>query len=104
MMENEYKTAWRLASGHTHQQRKQKTTSKKKSPSIKKDVQQDIAISAGLAIALGALPHMAQNQLKGRVGIALRVTGKLGMRAVPVVGVAMTVYDAYRFLDRMRDA
>ena len=103
MMENEYKTAWRLASGHTHQQRKQKT-SKKKSPSIKKDVQQDLAVSAGLAIALGALPHMAQNQLKGRVGIALRVTGKLGMRAVPVVGVAMTVYDAYRFFDRLSDA
>lgn len=97
-MENEYKTAWRLASGHTHVQRKQKTTSKKKSPSMAKQMQKEIAVSAGIGIAMGALTHAAQSQLKGRMGIALRITGRVGLRAVPVIAVGLTVYDAYKFL------
>ena len=107
MMENEYKAAWRAASGHRHVPRKQTSTSNQQTRSTRsmlKQVQKEMAIQAGIGLALGALPHMAQNQLKGRVGIALRLTGRVGMRAVPVVGTAMIVYDAYRFLDRMSDA
>lgn len=40
--------------------------------------------------------HAAQSQIKGKLGIGLRVTGRIGTRAIPIVGTAMLAYDLYR--------
>lgn len=40
--------------------------------------------------------YAARSQLKGGVGVALRVTGRIGLRAIPVVGAAMMAYDLYQ--------
>lgn len=40
--------------------------------------------------------HAAQSQIKGKLGIGLRVTGRIGVRAIPIVGTAMLAYDLYR--------
>ena len=43
-----------------------------------------------------ASKYAAKSQLKGTIGIALRVGGRIGLRAIPVVGVAMLAYDLYQ--------
>ena len=53
----------------------------------------------GMAAGMLAVRYMARNQLKGNLGIAMRVTGRIGTRAIPIVGAAWTAYDIYRFLD-----
>jgi hypothetical protein len=53
----------------------------------------------GMAAGMLAVRYMARSQLKGNVGIALRVTGRIGTRAIPIVGAVWTAYDIYRFLD-----
>ena len=40
--------------------------------------------------------HAAQSQIKGKVGIGLRVGGRIGTRLIPIVGTAMIAYDLYR--------
>ena len=40
--------------------------------------------------------HAAQSQIKGKVGIGLRVGGRIGTRLIPIVGTAMLAYDLYR--------
>jgi hypothetical protein len=40
--------------------------------------------------------HAAQSQIKGKLGIGLRVTGRVGVRVIPIVGTAMLAYDLYR--------
>jgi hypothetical protein len=55
--------------------------------------------SVGNAIAGGsviALKHLAQNQLKGNIGIAGRTVGRVGGRFVPIVGAAMLAHDAWK--------
>ena len=42
------------------------------------------------------MKHAAQSQIKGRIGIGLRVGGRIGLRAIPVVGAAMLAYDLYQ--------
>jgi hypothetical protein len=40
--------------------------------------------------------YAARSQMKGYAGVALRVTGRIGLRAIPVVGAAMLAYDLYQ--------
>ena len=42
------------------------------------------------------MKHAAQSQIKGKLGIGLRVGGRVGLRVIPVVGAAMLAYDLYR--------
>ncbi len=45
--------------------------------------------------------HLAKNQLKGKLGKIGRVTGRVGLRAVPLLGAAMMIHDVkslYKFL------
>ena len=57
------------------------------------------------AITWGApiiLKHLAQNQLRGKIGIAGRIAGRAGLRFVPFIGTALLVkdmYDLYQFFD-----
>ena len=47
--------------------------------------------------------YAAKSQMKGSVGIALRVGGRIGMRAVPVIGLAMLAYDLYKLGEYITD-
>ena len=42
------------------------------------------------------MKHAAQSQIKGKLGIGLRVGGRVGLRVIPIVGAAMLAYDIYR--------
>lgn len=42
------------------------------------------------------MKHAAQSQIKGKLGIGLRVGGRVGLRIIPIVGAAMLAYDLYR--------
>ena len=53
---------------------------------------------AAMAIGMIAATTAAQSQLAGRIGIGLRVGGRLGVRIIPVVGAVLTAYDVYMFL------
>lgn len=49
------------------------------------------------------MKHAAQSQIKGRMGIGLRVGGRIGLRVIPVVGAAMLAYDLYRAYEYLTD-
>ncbi len=55
------------------------------------------------AVLTWALPslfkHLSQNQIKGTIGIIGRTGGKIGLRAVPILGTAMMVKDAIDLAD-----
>lgn len=61
----------------------------------------------GQDLALGALHAMsrqaAQSQIAGRLGVALRVGGRIGVRAVPVLGTALLLYDLYQVYGHISD-
>lgn len=46
--------------------------------------------------ARDAAKYAARSQMKGTVGIALRVGGRIGLRVVPGIGAAMLAYDLYK--------
>ena len=50
-----------------------------------------------------AAKYAARSQMKGTVGIALRFSGRIGLRAVPVVGAAMLAYDLYQLGSYLMD-
>ena len=101
---NEYKEAWLAAC----ELLPQVAPSSDKNPeeyydeysSIMMDRQTEAAI---LSIAHWGMRAAASNQLKGRLGIYMRVGGRVGVRVVPLVGLAITVYDAYRFFDALME-
>ena len=43
-----------------------------------------------------AFKYAAKSQMKGNLGVALRVGGRVGIRVVPVIGAAMLAYDLYQ--------
>jgi hypothetical protein len=47
--------------------------------------------------------YAAQSQMKGALGVGLRVGGRVGLRLVPIVGAAMLAYDVYRAVDWLLD-
>ena len=49
------------------------------------------------------LKHLAQNQIKGKIGIIGRVGGRAGLRFVPVLGTALLVKDAYSLYRYLTD-
>jgi len=56
--------------------------------------QRESAMALGMVVAA----HAAQSQIKGRLGMVLRVGGRLGVRVIPVAGALLTAYDVYMFL------
>ena len=61
----------------------------------------------GQDLALGALHaasrQAAQSQIAGRLGVALRVGGRIGVRAVPILGTALLLYDLYQVYGHISD-
>jgi hypothetical protein len=59
--------------------------------------------TAIFSIGLKAMKHLSQSQLKNRLGVVARISGRAGLRVIPVVGTAMMVYDAYQVFDYFFD-
>ena len=64
---------------------------------IQKEITQSMISGAALGGLMSAAGHAAQSQIAGRVGVTLRVGGRIGLRVIPVVGVALLAYDLYQF-------
>ena len=47
--------------------------------------------------------YMAVANVGGKTGIALRVTGKIGLRAVPIVGAALLARDMHTVYKLLKD-
>ena len=62
---------------------------------------------AARSVMTWALPtlfkHLSQNQIKGTIGIIGRTGGRIGIRAVPILGTAMMVKDAYDLFEYLTD-
>ena len=102
---NAYKEAWLAEAMMTYSQKrsvgKAATSAGKKKKSITPGKAMDIAAkqkAQGIILkgAQQAAKYAARSQVKGSVGIALRLGGRIGLRAVPVVGAAMLAYDLYQ--------
>lgn len=110
-MTNIYKTAWMESSGQgsairtTSSSRKRISKKQNKTRSnysrlvnvARQQAIEQAVVSSAYAISRTA----AQSQVAGRLGIGLRIGGKIGVRAVPVVGavlLAKDIYDLTRYL------
>ena len=71
------------------------------------DVIDSIVHTATGSAVTWALPrimkHLAQNQIKGKIGIAGRTLGRVGGRFVPIIGTAMLIKDAHSVLTYLLD-
>ena len=103
---NPYKRAWYLASSpgahertvspETKTERKRESFGQEFRRHVKQDVQR-AGIHAGLGAAGLAFRYAARSQVTGRLGVATRIGGRIGLRVVPVVGAALIAYDLYQF-------
>ena len=46
---------------------------------------------------------MAKSTVKGRLGMGIRLSGRIGLRAVPFLGAGMLIYDTYRLVDYLME-
>ena len=110
---NPYKQAWMEKSGRDTTVRPtsrripgKRTRYKRKRdllvPSVEM-VQKQIVEQVVLGAAYRASVYASRSQITGKLGIGLRVSGRIGVRVVPVVGavlLAKDIYDAYQFLTK----
>ena len=96
---NEYKMAWLQQCNMMYDNTKVNQSSDDDGSSFYEHVKSNIITGVATGVMMSGLKHAAQSQLKGRLGIALRVGGRVGVRAVPVIGTAMTIYSIYKFLE-----
>ena len=64
---------------------------------VKHHVKKEVRDSLITAAAIGIMSHAAQSQISGPLGIALRTTGRVAIRAIPVIGVAWAAYSIYDY-------
>ena len=103
---NEYKAAWYAQTMVGQQElppkmQMQRTEKRTAQNAQYMGVARGMAKQMGQSAALGTLyavgVHAAQSQMKGRLGVTLRVGGRIGLRVIPVVGMALLAYDMYQF-------
>ena len=96
---NPYKEAWmvhaEMMNPHIHRGSAQKTESI--GSKVKHHVKKEVRDSLITAAAIGIMSHAAQSQISGPLGIALRTTGRVAIRAIPVIGVAWAAYSIYDY-------
>ena len=115
MLVNEYKRAWmaKQASEYTQRrhlavtrQRMQKRQSKGNS-AMRSRLLEETVKQKGQKVILGAVKEVseqaAKSAMKGSLGTGVRFAGRVGVRAVPIVGAAMLAYDLYRLVDYLAD-
>ena len=105
MLVNTYKEAWLSQSmlDYSASRPLQKSVMKEKRKRKQVTAADATAVAARQKAQAGVMKgahvlmkHAAQSQIKGRLGIGLRVGGRIGLRVIPVVGAAMLAYDMYR--------
>ena len=64
---------------------------------FKEDIKSEVTEYLVKAAVLGLATHAAQSQIDGPIGMALRTTGRLAIRAIPVVGLAYLAYSVYDY-------
>ena len=101
---NEYKRAWMAAVDllpeiHFGDSQPEQSDGQTVYDYVKSDIITGIAAS----VIMAGFKHAAQSQIKGRLGIAMRVGGRVGLRVVPVVGTAMAVYTIYKLIEDLQD-
>lgn len=104
-MNNIYKEAWLAQSMYEYSQKRNvgkvaAKAGKSRGKILSFDVKDAAAKQKAQGIILKgaheAFKYAAKSQITGGVGAAIRVTGRIGIRAVPVVGAAMLAYDLYK--------
>lgn len=105
---NEYKAAWyanTLVGIQEHPGKKKALSSNKakRQDGFRKEfvdhVKQDVkrgAIVGGLHVGRQLSRVAANTTMTGALGTTVRVSGKVGMRVIPVVGYAILAYDLYQ--------
>lgn len=105
---NAYKEAWLAQQMISYSQKRglakeyQKASKKKDSKS--KKISADVAArqkAQGMVLkgSHTLAKHAAQSQMKGALGVGLRVGGRVGLRVIPVVGAVMLAYDTYKMIE-----
>ena len=99
---NEYKRAWYLAvtpvaAERIIPERNNQVNSRTRNPSVSRMAEVETKQRAGLAVGYQVSKYAARSQVAGRIGMALRVGGRIGLRVIPGVGVALLAYDMYQF-------
>jgi hypothetical protein len=98
---NPYKEAWMVHAGMINEHRRHETRPSvsglmdKSKSAVKKEVRDAIVTAAAIGIA----SHAAQSQISGPIGIGLRVTGRVALRAIPIIGTAYAVYSLYDYFN-----
>jgi hypothetical protein len=97
---NPYKLAWmQECTAEFDVSQPNKIQAKASSPTVMKHIEEAIVDHAKSAIVVTGLAYMATNQMsnpliRGTVG----AIGKVGVRAIPIIGVAYTAYSIYDWL------
>lgn len=105
---NEYKAAWyanTLVGIQEHPAKKKQLSAKKQKRQdgsrnefvehVKQDAKRG-AIVGGLHIGRQISRAAANTAMTGALGTTVRVSGRVGMRVIPVVGYALLAYDLYQ--------
>ena len=102
---NEYKRAWMVAVNLLPEVQfsDKKPDSTSSGQTVYQHVKNDIVTGLAASVMMAGFKHMAQSQLKNRLGMFVRTSGKIGLRAVPVIGTAMAVYTVYTLVDDLFD-
>lgn len=98
---NSYKAAWYLNTLVDAPSRPPKETSRRQESRFTRDkgVQASVAQMKQDAMLYGAYEvskYASKSQLTGKLGMAVRVGGRVGLRVVPVIGMALLAYDVYQ--------
>ena len=115
MLVNEYKRAWLAEQASEYTQRRtlavaRQTAQKRQrnqSQAMRSKLLEEAVMQKGQKISLGILREaskfMAKSTVKGRLGMGIRLSGRIGLRAVPFLGAGMLIYDTYRLVDYLME-
>jgi len=98
---NQYKQAWMSNVGIIHDNSRGEAKSETSGlyDQVFQAFEDHAKETAQLAVVMGVLGHMAQSQFSGTPGIAFRTIGRVGIRALPIIGAVATAYTIYKWLD-----
>ena len=94
---NPYKQAWMIHAGQINPRIKSQQPKETNSigSTVKRHVKKEVRDSLVTAAAIGIMSHAAQSQISGPLGIVVRTTGRVAIRAIPIIGVAWAAYSIY---------
>lgn len=102
---NPYKAAWyvqqqvglqELPPAKQAKRRAVRTQGKAQYQGVSRGMSRRMGQTAAIGVLHSIANHAAQSQISGRLGMTLRVGGRVGLRFVPVVGMALVAYDLYQ--------